>query len=93
MLWRWVLQGLHQLREISGHGFLVAAADLHLIPVAENDGPEAVPLWFVAQVAVRHTADGFGEHGRNGRHHGKVHSAHSCPATAAAKGLRRQKPS
>ncbi|MCY1239563.1 hypothetical protein D9M72_523620 [compost metagenome] len=42
------LQCLHELGEIAGHGLAVAAADLHVVPVAEDDGPEAVPLGFKA---------------------------------------------
>src|SRR5581483_2596725 len=54
------------------HRPLVAAADLDLVAVAEDDRPEAVPLRLVELVG-RDLGDGLGEHGRNRGHHGQVH--------------------
>jgi hypothetical protein len=54
---------LDQLREVAGHGFLVAAADLHVVAVSENDRPEAVPFGFEAHIPVRDVLHGLGEHG------------------------------
>ena len=83
------LQCLHQFGEVAGHGLAVAAADLHLVAVPENDGPEAVPLRFEApfRAGVRdfgQGADGFGQHGRDRGHHRQLHNAHSYPPVRAA---------
>ena len=44
---------LDDLGEVPGHRPLVAAADLDLVAVAEDDRPEAVPLRLVHQVSRR----------------------------------------
>jgi hypothetical protein len=62
-----------QLGKVPGHRTLVAAADLDLIAVAEDDRPEAIPFRLIAQLALRDLLHGLGEHRGNGRHHGQVH--------------------
>ena len=66
-------QRLDQLREVPGHRPLVAAADLDLVPVAEDQAPEAVPLRLVGR-ARRDRRHGLGEHRCDGRHDGQVHA-------------------
>ena len=50
-----------QLGKVAGHRPLVAAADLDLVAVAEDDGPESVPFRLVGRLGWdrRH---GFGQH-------------------------------
>jgi len=62
-----------QFREVSRHRPLVTAADLHLITVAEDDGPEPVPLGLVAVAAVGYLLDRLGEHRRDRRADRKSH--------------------
>ncbi len=81
--------GLHQLREVAGHRALVAAADLHLGAVPEDDRAEAVPLRLV-ELAGGDGGLGLGQHRLDRRHHGQVHPA-ILPAAgrpAAAGGTR-----
>src|SRR5262249_32892056 len=57
----------NEFGEVPGHGPLVTAADLHLVAVTEDDGPETVPLRLVAVLAVGYLLDRFGEHRRDRR--------------------------
>jgi hypothetical protein len=66
--------GLDDLGEVAGHRLLVAAADLDLVAVSENDRPEAIPFGFVAQVAGGDVLDRLGEHWLDRRHDGKAHT-------------------
>jgi hypothetical protein len=63
------LERRHELREVAGHRPLVAAAELDLVPVAEHDRPEAVPLRLVVHAAWE-LADGLGQHRADRGHHG-----------------------
>src|SRR4029450_2476475 len=51
------------LREVPGHRPLVAAADLDLGSIAEDDGAESVPLRLEAEWTGRDVLDRLGEHG------------------------------
>ena len=62
------------LGEVPGHRPLVAAADLHLVAVAEDDRAEAVPLRLV-ELAGGDIGCRLGQHRLHGRHHGQVHPA------------------
>src|SRR6516162_4681809 len=62
-----------QLGKIPGHRAFVTAADLHLAAVAEDDGPESVPLWLVAVRAFGYLLDRLGEHRRDRRADRKCH--------------------
>jgi hypothetical protein len=64
---------LHDLGEVAGHRPLVAAADLHLVVVAEDDRAEPVPLGLVAERAGRDLLDRLREHRGHGRHDGQTH--------------------
>jgi hypothetical protein len=64
-----------QLGEVAGHGPLVAAAQLHLVAVAEHDGAEPVPFGLEAGGPVGQLADRLGQHRRHRRHHRKVHAS------------------
>ena len=65
-------QRLDQLGEVAGEGLLVAAAQLDLVPVAEDDAAEAVPLRLVVQpVALGELAGQLGQHRRDRWHHGE----------------------
>jgi hypothetical protein len=64
------------LGEVPGHRPLVPAADLDLVKITEDDRPEAVPLRFVAHRAAGYGRNGLREHGRDRRHHGKIHETH-----------------
>ena len=61
-----------QLGKVAGHRFLVAAADLHLIAVAEKNRPEPVPFGLIRRVR-RDRFHRFGQHRRNRRHDRQVH--------------------
>ena len=63
------LDGGHQFREVTGHRPLVPAADLDLIPVAEHDRAEAVPLGLETERPVGYLPDGLGQHRRDRRVH------------------------
>src|SRR5215467_11467059 len=56
-----------KLGKVPRHRALVAAADLHLVTVAEDDGPEPVPFRLVAVAAVGYRLDRLGEHRRDRR--------------------------
>src|ERR1035437_3461527 len=69
-----------QLREVAVEGLEVAALDVRFVAVAEDEGPEAVPLWLV-QPAV---ADGdlvgeLGQHRLDRRLKRQVHGATIAP--------------
>src|SRR6185312_13825468 len=64
-----------QLGKVPRHRPLVAAADLHLVAVAEDDGPEPVPLRLIAVLAVGYLLDRLGEHRRDRRADRKSHGA------------------
>ena len=74
------LHGRHDLREVSRHRPLVAAAELDLVAVAEHDCAETIPLG-LDEPDVRYRRHRLGEHGRDGRHHGQAH--HSIVAARA----------
>jgi hypothetical protein len=63
---------LDHLREVAGHRALVAAADLHLVAVAEHDRAEAVELRLV-ELAGRDVRDRLGEHRGHRGHDGQAH--------------------
>ena len=63
-----------QLREVAGHRALVAAADLDLGAVPEDDRAEAVPLGLV-QLSGGDLRLRLGQHRLHRRHHGQVHPA------------------
>src|SRR5262249_13588836 len=62
-----------KLGKVPRHRALVAAADLHLVTVAEDDGPEPVPFRLVAVAAVGYRLDRLGEHRRDRRADPKPH--------------------
>jgi hypothetical protein len=68
------LDRLDDLREVPGHRALVAAPDLDLLLVAEDDGPEPVPLRLVRERPGRDVLDRFREHRCHGRHDGQAHT-------------------
>jgi hypothetical protein len=64
----------HDLGEVAGHRPLVAAAQLDLVAVAEDDAAEAVPLRLVEEAgAGGHVLHRLGQHRGHRRHHGQVH--------------------
>ena len=68
------------LGEVAGQRLGVAAGQLDLVAVAEDDAAEAVPLGLEAQAAVelgrvRDPLDRLRQHRLHGRHHGQVHAA------------------
>jgi hypothetical protein len=63
----------HEFGEVAGHRPLIAAAELHLAAVGEDDGAESVPLRLVAVRAVGKLLDRLGQHRRDGRVNRKVH--------------------
>ena len=70
-------QGVGQLGKVPGQGLLVAAADHHLVAVAEHDPPEPVPLGLVHHPAGGRQLPGqLGQHRLDGGHDGQVHEAH-----------------
>src|SRR5262249_52258533 len=62
-----------QFGKVPRHRPLVTAADLHLVAVAEDDGPESVPLRLVAIRAVGYLLDRLGEHPGDRRGERKSH--------------------
>src|ERR671919_1575362 len=80
------LDRLDQLREIPGHRPLVAAADLDLLTVAENDRAEPVPLRLEREVALRDLGDRLCEHRLDRRHHGQTHVPHDIGTQALGDG-------
>src|SRR5918999_3692739 len=65
-----------ELREVSVQWLEVARLDVELIPVAEGDGPEAVPLRLVAPaVPTGDLGRRLGEHGLDRRLHGVRHES------------------
>jgi hypothetical protein len=76
--------GLDDLREVARQRPLVAAAELDLVAVLEDDAAEAVPLRLVEVVPVGDVGDRLGEHRLDGRHDRQVHpgslSHHAVPS-------------
>jgi len=62
-------QRLDQLREVAGHRPFVAAAELDLVAVPEDDRAEAVPLGLVVHPG-RDVAHRLRQHRADRRHHG-----------------------
>ena len=72
--------GLDHLGEVAGHRPLLAAADLHLVAVAEHDRAEPVPLGLV-ELPGRDRGHRPGQHRRDRGHDGQVHGpAHAGTA-------------
>jgi hypothetical protein len=72
------LHRLDHLGEVAGQRALVAAAQLHLVAVPEDDAPEAVPLRLVVHVLGRgHLRHGLGQHRLHRRQQGQVHAGQS----------------
>ena len=72
-------QRVEQLREVPGQGPLVAAAELDLVAVPEDDAAEPVPLGLVEHAALGRELPGeLGQHGGDGGHHGQVHGRKSA---------------
>ena len=77
-------QRVEQLREVPGKGPLVAAAQLHLVTVTEQDATKTVPLRLEEHAGPsrrggrRQLPDELGQHGGHRRHDGEVH-ARSLP--------------
>jgi hypothetical protein len=72
--WRQLGQrGINQLREVAGHRPLVPATELHLVAVAEHDGPEPVPLGLEDIISGRDPVYRLGQHRCHRGHHRKVH--------------------
>ena len=67
------LERRHEFGEVARHRPLVAAAELDLVAVAEDDRAEAVPLRLVRR-SRRDVGHRLREHRRDGRHHGKLHA-------------------
>src|SRR5439155_4800339 len=63
----------HEFGKVAGHWPLVAAADLHLVAVAEDDRTEAVPLRLV-RGAGRDGLHRLRQHRRDGRHDRQFHA-------------------
>src|SRR5690606_6775704 len=80
-------QRRHDLGKVPGQRLAGAAAQLHLVPVAEDDRPEAVPLRLVLH-ARRDLRHGPGEHRLHGRHHGKIHGSDSAGIRPPPPGVR-----
>jgi hypothetical protein len=72
------LDRLDHLGEVAGERALVAAAQLHLVAVPEDDAPEAVPLRLVVHgLGGGHLGDGLGQHRLHRRQQGQVHAGQS----------------
>ena len=71
------LHRLDHLGEVAGQRLGVAAGQLDLVPVAEHEGPEPVPLGLEQQAAVLggvgDALHGLGEHRLDRRHHREIH--------------------
>ena len=80
---------LDDLGEVPRHRPLVAAADLDLVAVPEDDRTEPVPLRLV-ELPRRYAGADLGQHRLDRRHHGKVHTAIllACPTPAVSAGER-----
>ena len=74
---------LDDLGEVAGHRALVAAAQLDLVAVAEDDRAEAVPLRLVDH-AGRQDRHRLGQHRPHGWHHGQVHAMKLAPLSRVA---------
>ena len=85
---------LDDLGEVPRHRTLVAAADLDLVTVPEDDRAEPVPLRLV-QLPRRYAGTDLGQHRLHRRHHGQVHTAIllACltPAVSAGERSRRHR--
>ena len=69
---------LDHLGEVAGQRALVAAAQLHLVAVPEDDAPEAVPLRLVEHaLGGGHLGHGLGQHRLHRRQQGQVHAGQS----------------
>jgi hypothetical protein len=67
-------QWLDQLREVAVERLLVAAREMDLVAVPEDDAPEAVPLRFVEEVTlVRDRPRQLRQHRLQWRHHRQLH--------------------
>src|ERR1700733_4798504 len=77
-------QRLHQFRKVTVERLFIAALDLNLIPVAENQRTEPIPLRFEdPRFPGGQVVDSLSEHRQNRRIDGKVHaSCYTAPATA-----------
>ena len=62
------------LGEVAGQGPLPAAAQLHLVAVAEHDRAEPVPLGLEAPGPIGQPGDRLSQHRRHRRHHRKIHA-------------------
>ena len=72
------LHGRHDLGEVAGERALVAAAQLDLVAVPEDDAAEAVPLGLVERVvADGELGCGLGQHRLHRRLHGEIHAGQS----------------
>src|ERR1035438_1879864 len=67
-------QRIHQLGEVPSQRLFVAAAQYHVVPVPEDDPPEAVPLGLVVQTfPFRQFTGQLGQHRCHRRHDGENH--------------------
>src|SRR5713101_1463824 len=64
---------LHHLGEVAGEGTFVAASELHLGAVPEDDAPEPVPLGLVQKLAHGQLPAQLGQHRGDGGHDRQVH--------------------
>ena len=80
------LERLDQLREVAGHRPLVAAADLDLVAVAEDDAPEAVPLRLVARRRPGSSGTDLASIGATGGITGSCMRAHWTQSDRAGRG-------
>ena len=67
-------QRLDELGEVAGERSLVAAPELDLVAVAEDDAAESVPFRFVDEVVVLGQGAGqLRQHGGDRGHDGEIH--------------------
>src|ERR1022692_228656 len=76
-------RGADHLGEVAGHRPLIAAADLYLGAVAEDDRPEAIPFRLIAHRPARNRADRLRQHRRDRGHDRKMHGPILLPATSS----------
>ena len=78
---------VQELGEVAGQGSLVATAQLHLVAVAEDDAPEAVPFGLEDEpVALGKSRCRLRQHGLDGGHDREVHPS---PSDGPGPALRR----
>ena len=77
---------LDDLGEVAGHRPFVAAADLHLVAVAEDDRPESVPLGLVELVRPGSSLTGLASMGETGGMTGSCTASVSFPGLLPAAG-------